>query len=126
MPEVLKHYIIDLPRRGGRHFEGTLAECQAWIRGQSGIKRVGLVFSAVPPDEGCDAAVCVPYTAFGAWDEEATAVTKAWEKKWLLIESMPARHRDEARSDLQCAIASALIAAATNGVDVQGQPDVGF
>ncbi len=126
MPEILKAYVVDLPRRGDRIFEGSIAACLAWLRSHAGGHRVALVLSAIPPDEGPDAAIAVPFTAFGAWEKEAAAVTSAWEKRWLLIESMPPRHRDEARADLHHAVAAALIAAATNGIDHQGEPDVGF
>lgn len=128
MPEILRSYVVDLPRRGGRIVEGPIATCLAWIRAHAGGGRVALVLSAAPPDEGPDACVCVPLTSFGAWEEEAAAVTAAWERRWLLIESMPPRHRDEARADLHDAVAGALIAAATNGVDHQGGPlpDVDF
>jgi hypothetical protein len=40
---------------------------------------------------------------------------------------MPFRHRDEARADLLHAVASALVAAAINGVDSMGRPgDLSF
>lgn len=126
MPEILRSYVIDLPRRGDRIVEGPIATCLAWIRAHAGGSRVALVLSAAPPDDGPDAAVCVPLSAFGAWEAEAAAVTATWERKWLLIDSMPTRHREEARADLHHAVASALIAAATNGVDSQAEPDLGF
>ena len=126
MPEIVRSYVVDLPRRGTRIVEGSIAHCLDWIRTRATTPRVALVLSAVPPDEGPDAAVCIPYAAFGTWEEEAATIVASWEAKWLLIQSMPRGHRDEARADLHHKGAAALIVAATNGVDAQGGPDVGI
>ncbi|RYB02136.1 hypothetical protein D3272_22715 [Lichenibacterium ramalinae] len=91
------------------------------------MTRLGLVVATPPPAEGPDALVCVPAASFGDWEAVAAGAVAAWERRWLLIESAPMRHRDEARADLHDAVASALVAAAIAGVDAQGAPeDVGF
>ena len=55
----------------------------------------------------------------------ATIVTAASGERLLLIDSMPARHRGQARAHLHRAVAAALIGAATNGVNDQGEPASG-
>ena len=87
------------------------------------MTRLALVVSTPPPGDGPDAAVCVPSASFGDWEEQAARVVEGWESRWLLIASMPTRHREEARADLLHAVASALVAAAINGVDGVGRPD---
>ena len=121
----MRTYVVELARRTRPLFEGPRAACIKFIAGVAvpGMTRLGLVVSAPPPDDGPDAVVCVPAIAFRDWEERAAEVVAAWETRWLLIESMPIRHRDEARADLHHAVASALIAAAIAGVDDVGAPD---
>lgn len=118
-------YVVELPRRAKPLVRGSLGACTRFIAGQAapGMTRLALVVSTPPPDHGPDAAVCVPATAFSTWEEQAAKVVADWEARWLLISSMQVRHRDEARSDLLHAVASALVAAAINGVDSMGRPD---
>lgn len=100
----MRTYVVEIPRRTRPLFQGDRAACLAFIDGQTSpaMTRLGLVVSAPPPAEGPDALVCVPAAGFGDWEATAAEVGAAWEKTWLLIESMPARHRDEARGPAQC------------------------
>ncbi len=118
-------YVVELPRRAKPLFRGSLGACTRFIADQAalGMTRLALVVSTPPPDQGPDAAVCVPAAAFASWEDQAAMVVADWEARWLLISSMPVRHRDEARGDLLHAVASALVAAAVNGVDSTGRPD---
>ena len=125
----MRTYVVEVPRRTRPLFEGDRAACLKFIDGQTSpaMTRLGLVVAPPPPAEGPDALVCVPTAAFGDWEAAAAKAVAAWERQWLLIESVPIRHRDEARADLQNAVASALVAAAIAGVDAHGAPDdVGF
>ena len=118
-------YVTELPRRAKPIFRGSLGSCARFIAGQTspGMTRLALVVSAPAPNQGPDSAVCVPAAAFGDWEDHAAEVVAAWEARWLLITSMPFRHRDEARADLLNVVACALVAAAINGVDRMGRPD---
>ncbi len=121
----MRTYVVELPRRARPLFEGAVAACLRFVAGRASpsMTRLALVVSVPPPDEGPDAVVCVPAASFGSWEERAAEVVSAWEARWLLIESMPLRHRDEARADLHHAVATALVAAAIAGVDNVGAPD---
>ena len=121
--------VVEIPRRTRPLFQGDRAACLKFIvdRTTPTMTRLGLVVAAPPPAEGPDSLVCVPAAGFADWEATAAAAVAAWERRWLLIESMPIRHRDEALADLHDAVASALVAAAIVGVDAQGAPDdVGF
>ena len=122
---TMNTYVMEMPRRTKPLFRGSLGACTRFIAGQTspGMTRLALIVSAPVPDRGPDAAVCVPALVFGEWEEHAAKVVADWEARWLLIESMPSRHRDEARADLLHTVASALVAAAINGVDSAGRPD---
>ncbi len=125
----MRTYVVEISRRGRPLFEGDRAACLAFIdRHVPDVRtRLALVVSPPPPAEGPDALVCVPAAGFADWEAMAAEAVAAWEQRWLLIESMPFRHRDEARADLHHAVASALVAAAIAGVDARGAPDdVGF
>ena len=126
----MRTYVVEMPRGRRPLFEGDRAACLRFIEGRTSpaMMRLGLVVSATPPADGPDALVCVPAFEFGGWEAAAAAAVAAWERRWLLIGSMPIRHRDEARADLHHAVASALVAAAVAGVDARGAPDddVGF
>ena len=127
----MRTYVVELPRRVRPLFEGGRGPCLRFIEARTSptMERLGLVVAVPPPAEGPDAMVCVPAAAFGSWEDRAAEVLAAWDDKWLLIESMPPRHRDEARADLHHALATALVAAAVAGVDAHGAPDsadVGF
>ena len=125
----MRTFVVELSRRLRPLFEGNRAACMRFIEDQTSptMTRLGLVASVPRSGQGPDAVVCVPAVAFGTWEEKAAEVVAAWETKWLLIESMPCRHRDDARAELHNAVASALVAAAIAGVDASGAPDdVGF
>lgn len=87
------------------------------------MTRLAIVMSVPPPEHGPDAAVCVPLEGFASWEEHAASAVDNWERQWLLISSMPVRHRDEVRADLLHVKAAALVAAATNGIDSTGRPE---
>ena len=117
--------VVALPRQAKPLIRGTLGACTRFIAGQAApdMTRLALVVSTPPPDQGPDGAVCVPMVAFASWEEQAASVVDGWEAWWLLISSMQARHREEARADLLHAVAAALAAAAVNGIDSTGRPD---
>lgn len=117
--------VVELPRQAKPLFSGSLGACTRFIAGQAAptMSRLALVVSAPPPDRGPDAAVCVPATAFESWEEHAARAVEDWEARWLLIASMPGRHRDEAREELLHVVAAALVAAAVSGIDTTGRPD---
>ena len=127
MSDVAKHYVVELPSRSSRRVEGSIAGCLAWIKGEpAGNGRFAIVPPDGPTNDPPPAVMCVPLEAMIDWEALAAAVVAEWEKTWLLIESMPSRHREEARADLHHAVATALISAAIAGVDEMGGPDVGF
>ena len=121
----MRTYVVEMPRRVRPLFEGGRGPCLRFIEARSSptMTRLGLVVSVPRPAEGPDAMACVPAAAFGSWEDRAAEAVAAWEERWLLLESMPRRHRDEARADLHHAVATALVAAAVAGVDVHGEPD---
>ncbi len=118
-------YVVELKRRTKSLFRGSLGACARFITDNAapGMTRLALVISARPPDDGPDAAVCVPAVSFGAWEERGAHVVASWELKWGILADLPTRYRDEARADLLQAVASALVASAINGVDSMGRPD---
>ena len=116
--------VVELPRGARQLFEGDPEACLRFIRRQTSptMTRLGLVLFTPRPVEGSDVVVCVPADVVGDWEARAAEAITAWESQWLLIESAPRRHRDEARADLYHTIASALIAAAITGADRNGRP----
>ena len=117
--------VAELPRRTKPLFRRSVGACTRFLAGQAApaMPRLALVVSTPPPSGGADAAVCVPATAFASWEDHAVEVCADREAKWLLTLSMQVRHLDEARADLLHAAASALVAAAIDGVDNVGRHD---
>lgn len=91
--------------------------------------RFAIWTEASTPEKDHDVVVCVPVALFENRRSQAEEVVRRWDAMWLLIESMPHRHRDSARHHLVDEIAIALLASAIEGV---GEPaeedrsDVGF
>ncbi len=85
--------------------------------------------SPTPEQEDHDVVVCVPVAAFEDRRSQAEEVLRRWDGTWLLVASMPHRHRGAARQHLVDEISMALLASAVVGV---GEPaeeddaDVGF
>lgn len=117
--------VVELSRQAKPVFRGSIGACTRFIAGQAApaMTRLAIVMSMPPPEHGPDAAVCVPAGAFKSWEEHAASAVDDWEARWLLISSMPIRHRDEARADLLHVVAAALVAAAINGIDSTGRPE---
>ncbi len=82
-----------------------------------GADQYAIWMSASQPTTGPDCMVCVPFRVLEDCQARAAEVVVHWEGNWLLIESMPARHRDAARNDLLEAIADTLLVAAVSGID---------
>ena len=93
--------------------------------------RFAIWTDASTPEQDHDVVVCVPVTEFENRRAQAEEVVRRWDVTWLLIESMPHRHREAARQHLVDEISVSLLASAIEGV---GEPtdededdgDVGF
>ena len=82
-----------------------------------GADQYAIWMSEQQPSKGPDCVVCVPFRVLEDCQARAAEVVAHWEESWLLIESMPARHRDAARDHLLGAIAHNLLVAAVSGID---------
>lgn len=135
MFQLNRWYVAEAPRRaGGRLFNGhTAHSCLRWARERCTrpSPRVAVWLRDPPPDDGRepDAFVCVPARYVERWEARASEVVEVWERRWLLIESAPRLHRDDARADLLDAVAVALTGAFIAGASRVGpvdEEDVGF
>ncbi len=98
-----------------------------WDNWTPGTDQYAIWISEPPPSGGPDCVVCVPFRVLEDWEARAAEIVAQWEGHWLLIESMPARHRDAARNDLRRAVADTLLVAAVSGIDDKPRElDVGF
>ena len=68
------------------------------------------------PDQDQDVVVCVPVPLLQNRRAQAEEIVGRWDATWLLVESMPHRHRDAARQHLVDEVSMALLAAAIEGV----------
>lgn len=94
-----------------------------------GASRFAIWTDAPAPDGQPDVVVCVPVPILETRRAQAEEVVARWDAMWLLVESMPHRHRDAARQHLVDEISVALLAAAIEGVEdtpVEDNEDVGF
>ncbi len=118
---MTRTYVTHAPRRssGRRLFTGH--DLQASIkfveRSQDlfGGDRLAIWLDTPPLDVGVDAVVCVPLQLMTDWQVVARGAVREWDDRWLLIESMPKRHRSEASEDLCSKVKEALIRAAAAG-----------
>lgn len=128
MHPIIRFYIAEAPRKPtGRLFAAnTVAECMAWVRPRSGpgVPRLAIWAAVAPPDDDPDVALCLPIDVLDDARATAAGVVDRWESSWLLIESAPRRHREEAREALVEALAIAIAAAAARGTE--DNTDVGF
>lgn len=98
-------------------------------RSPRSASRFAIWTDASTPEQDHDVVVCVPVALFENRRSQAEEVVARWDATWLLIESMPHRHRDSARQHLVDEVSMALLASAIEGV---GEPaneddeDVGF
>ncbi len=121
MSDDRRFYVADAPRKPtGRLFHASsMAKCMDWIRPRSGpgLPRLAVWAAVPPPDEGPDAFVCLPIGVVEGLRETAVEVVRRWDDAWLLIESAPRRHREEARDALVDLVVEALASAAAGGFD---------
>lgn len=135
MFELNRWYVAEAPRGTvGRLFNGhTARSCLRWVRERCPrpSPRLAVWLRDPPPDDRCepDAFVCLPARYVERWEARAAEVVEVWERRWLLVQSAPPRHRDDARADLLDAVAVALAGAFIAGASPEGpvdDGDVGF
>ena len=121
MNDPSRYYVTEAPRRpnGRLHSASSAVACLEWIRARSKPHMVRLAIWAAtpPPDEGPDAVLCLPVSTIEGLRELAVEAVDRWDRSWLLLESAPRRHREEAREALIELVLDALGAAAAKGVD---------
>ena len=88
-------------------------------RTAQGASRFAIWMDASTPEQDHDVVVCVPVALFESRRSQAEDVVARWDATWLLVESMPSRHRDSARQQLVDEVSMALLASAIEGV---GEP----
>ena len=94
-----------------------------------GARRLAIWTDAPAPERGADVVVCGPVARFEHRRAQAEEVVARWDDVWLLIESVPRRHREAAGQHLVDEITMALLAAAIEGVcdpRVVHDPNLGF
>jgi hypothetical protein len=87
-------------------------------------RRLAIWSDAPAPERGPDVVVCVPVSLFESRRAQAEEVVARWDFAWLLLESMPSRHRDAAHQHLVDEISMALLAAAIEGVEEAADDDI--
>ncbi len=132
MNENDRFYVVEAPRRPAKpQFSSpSLQACVDHVtsRNSPGMIRLAIWSVADPPDEGPDAAICVPARLTSDWQALALDAVERWDERWLLIESTPFHHRSEAREDLVQVVLTALVNAAARGIGLAEleEIDVGF
>lgn len=125
---ITRFYVAEAPRDSCKRLfqAATVAECLIWVRPRSGpgMPRLAIWAAVAPPDDDPDVALCLPIDGLADATATAAEVADRWEASWLLIESAPRRHREEARAALVEMIATALTMAAARGFE--DDADVGF
>ena len=121
MNDPSRYCVTEAPRRqnGRLHSASSAVACLAWIRARSEPNMVRLAIWAAtpPPNEGPDAVLCLPVATIEGLRELVVEAVDRWDRSWLLLESAPRRHTEEAREALVELVLAALGAAAAKGVD---------
>ena len=100
---------------------------QVRARHEAGEGRMAVWTDAPAPEDGPDVVVCVPVAPFQSSRAQAEQVVAEWDARWLLIESMPRRHREAAHQHLVDLVSAALLAAALEGIFPLGwDEELGF
>ena len=133
MSDEARFYVTPAPERAGAKLVSApdlrSALDEVRTRLPPSTRRLAIWSDAPTPERGPDVVVCVPVSLFESRRAQAKEVVARWDFAWLLLESMPSRHRDAAHQHLVDEISMALLAAAIEGVKDPADDDpedVGF